>query len=78
MKFRVTLNNPDGVYDGLKDAASNSVRAIEGLTAGERELITESRYEAFREFAGAWFECSESITVEFDTEEETAVAVKKS
>ena len=77
MKFRITMKDPDGPYDGINDAAKEMVDAIKGIEPDERESIQEARYNTLSNFAGQWLEYGEYITVEFDTDAGTATVCPK-
>ena len=77
MKFRVTMKDPDGPYDCIKDAAAESLKAIGGLSDDEREALIEKRRETLSVFADRFMEYGEYITVEFDTEAGTATVVPR-
>lgn len=77
MKFNVTMKDPDGVSESVKVAVEKSVKAIEGLSESEREKIIESRTEEVNEALSKWFSGGEYLTVEIDTEAETAVVVEE-
>lgn len=68
MKFRVTMKDPDGVGDGIQDAARQMVAKIEGVDDDERDSLIESKQEKLSELASTWFEYGEYLTVEIDTE----------
>jgi hypothetical protein len=76
MKFRVTMKDPDGVYDSLADAAKESVKDAKVEDENEREALREYRAQKIRDFAGQWLEYGEYAEIEFDTEAGTAVLVK--
>lgn len=76
MKFRVTLKDPDGVYDSLDDAAKESAREVACINDGERKLIEEARRNAMSQFIDRWMSYSEYATIEFDTDAGTATLVK--
>ena len=76
MKFRVTMKDPDGVYESLRDATSESLKAEPGsLDEDEIDALTEIRQEKLGKFTEKWITYSEYITVEFDTEAGTCVVV---
>ena len=68
MKFKVTMKDPDGVQDSIQDAVEESVKGIAGLSDDEREAVAEKRQEELSELIGKWFEYSEYLTVEIDTD----------
>ena len=75
MKIRVTMKDPDSVYDCVHDAAKAEVAAL-GLSADEVETVTDARAEKARAALKTWVEYSEYVTVEFDTDAMTATVVK--
>lgn len=77
MKFQVLLKDPDGFCDGISEAAMEASLAIDGaFTEREREAVWKVREETFREFVSKWVEYGEYITIEFDTEANTATVVE--
>jgi hypothetical protein len=77
MKFQITLKDPDGVSDGLDEAAKGSVAFVTGLDEDERYSLRISRRSQFSDFAQTWLDYCEYVTTEFDTEAGTATVVKK-
>ncbi len=75
MKFRVTMKDPDGAWESLKDAAEMSASEATGLSKEERTALQESRQDQLAHFAKGWMEYNEYITVEFDTDAGTAIVV---
>lgn len=78
MKIRVTLKDPDGFYDCVKDAVEEIV-AYEFPTADddEQEAIIEKRTNKVWQALEPWVEYQEYVTLEFDTEKGTAEVVKR-
>lgn len=76
MKFKVIMKDPDGVYDSLQQAAEDSVD-VKGLDEDEVESLVESRKEKLKETLKKWFEYSEYLTVEIDTDAMTCVVVPR-
>jgi hypothetical protein len=74
MKIKITLKDPDGVSESLRDAAESSVP--QGLTQSERESLTESRQERYGKACEPWIEYGEYVTIEIDTEAGTATVCK--
>lgn len=75
MKLRITFKDPDVVDDAIKEAVS---RSIAGLGLTDREEICalhEARAESVREKVAKWFEYGEYVTIEVDTDADTAVVV---
>lgn len=77
MKFRITMKDPDGPYECIRDAAKEMVEQIEGIEPSERESIVENRAETLTDFAGRWMEYGEYLEVEFDTEAGTATVIPR-
>lgn len=74
MKFKVTLKDPDGVFDAVEDVV-NEAEDLKNLHEQEAEAAATARKERLRAFMGAWVEYGEYVTVEFDTEAGTARVV---
>lgn len=75
MKFRVTMKDPDTLNDAIEEAVKAALAAIQGIDEDERETLLENRADAARSIASRWFKYSEYLTVEIDTEADTAVVV---
>lgn len=67
-KLRVTLKDPDTLYDAVNDLLDEE---LAGLPDDEAEAIREVRGEKYREIAGKWFEYGEYLTVVIDLEAKT-------
>lgn len=76
MKFRVTMKDPDGVGDAIKEAARRSVAGMK-LDADELEQLEETRREKIDEQLRKWFEYSEYLKVDIDLEAGTATVVEQ-
>ena len=76
MKIKITLKDPDGVYESIKDAADSSAGDAEGLDDGELEELAESRREKLEQQCKPWIEYGEYVTIEIDTDEGTAKVLK--
>lgn len=76
MKIKVTLKDPDGVYESIRDAVRESL-ANKDLDDDEIDLLIENRVEKVNDILKKWIEYGEYITIEFDTEEETAIVVER-
>lgn len=72
MKFKVTMKDPNTLSDAIEDAVKDDLDAIEGLSADDREALFETRRKAAGEVAAKWFRYSEYVTVEIDTDAQTA------
>lgn len=73
MKIKITMKDPDGVYESIEESIREDIARIEGLTEADREALIESRREALD--LGEWVEYGEYVTVEIDTDEGTARVV---
>lgn len=60
MKFRITMKDPDGVFESIEDAVKAD--------------LPDRHYE-YEQMIKPWFRFSEYITVEIDTEAKTCVVV---
>ncbi len=76
MKFQITLKDPDGYYDCVDDAVIESLGSIKGLNDEELDVLRDERREQISQLLGQWFEYSEYLTVEVDTEAETCTVVE--
>lgn len=78
MKFTITFKDPDGVYESLQEEARSTLtnQAL-GLTEKEYEALLEAREDTMKEFISPWIQYGEYVTIEFDTEQNTATVVKK-
>ena len=77
MKFRITMKDPDTLYDACGDAAEAQVKEVEGIDEEERSVLAESRAATLRDLCSPWFEYGEYLTVEVDTETKTRVVVSR-
>lgn len=78
MKFKVTLKDPDGVYESIEDAAKSAANEVAGvleLDDEDRASFVERKTEKLKKLCSKWFEYGEYLTVEIDTEAETCVVV---
>lgn len=74
MKFKVQMKDPDTLGDAINDAVGNEVGGMD-LSADEKEAVSELRREAVGKLCAKWFEYSEYLCVEIDTEAGTCVVV---
>jgi hypothetical protein len=72
MKIKITVKDPDGFYDAIHDAVSLDVDEM-GLSDGEKDVLINLRIKEQMEKLEKWVEYDESLTVEFDTENMTAI-----
>ena len=75
MKFKVTLKDPDGFYDGITDAVEESLGGNTFFSERESEAAHEARRDVIKDGIGKWVEYGEYITIEFDTTAGTATVV---
>lgn len=75
MKFQITMKDPDGFYDCVRDAVKESLPA--GLDDDEKETLLETRMDRVKTHLMKWFEYSEYLTVEVDTDAMTCVVVER-
>jgi len=76
MKLKITLKDPDGVYDSIQDAAESSTGDADGLDQDELEKLAESRREKLEEQCNPWIRYGEYVTIEIDTDAGTATVCK--
>lgn len=72
MKFKVTMKDPDTLHDAIAEAVKEDLEKIEGLDANDREALSENRQVAALAVASKWFKYGEYLTVEIDTDAQTA------
>lgn len=72
MKFKITMKDPDTMHDAICDAVAKDVSAMDGLSNEEKAEIATIRREKVSELCSKWFEYSEYLTIEIDTELKTA------
>lgn len=75
MIFRVTMKDPDVLYDSINESLDEELKAS-GLSDDEQEAVRELRYEKLSEVASKWFEYGEYLTVEIDTDKETIKVIE--
>ena len=76
MKIKVTMKDPDTMYDAVLEAVKAEVKEM-GLPADEAESLLELRTEKERSKMEKWFEYGEYLAVEFDTETMTATVIER-
>jgi hypothetical protein len=76
MKIKITFKDPNGVSDSIERAAIESVEEISGISADEREDLKNTRREEIEDSIKAFVEYSEYVTIEIDTETNTATVLK--
>lgn len=76
MKIKITLKDPDGVYNAITDAAAAHVAATtQDLSEDETEALESMRGDAISEALSPWIEHSEYVVIEIDTDAKTAVVL---
>lgn len=75
MIINITLKDPDGVYDSIRNAAQEQVDNIDGLSPRDAEVLTDKRHKEFAESLKPWIECGEYVRLEIDTEKQTATVI---
>lgn len=74
MKIHVTLKDPDGFSDSVREAVVEQLKEL-SLSESEVELLTETRCEQVWEKLKTWVEYQEYVNIEFDTDAGTATVV---
>jgi hypothetical protein len=83
VKIKLTLKDPDGVYDSVDEAARRVVAGIEagaGKDAAEfldKEELEETAREGINKAIKPWVEYGEYVSIEVDTEAGTAIVLKR-
>lgn len=76
MIFRVTMKDPDTLWDCIREAVSEDLeQMVPELDADEKDALRDMRVEKVGELCSKWFKYSEYLTVEIDTEAKTCVVV---
>lgn len=76
MKIKVTLKDPDGVYESVRQSVKDSMVDLP-LSGREHEAVLETRTEGAEEALRRWVDCGEYVTIEFDTEAGTATVLER-
>ena len=72
MKFKVTMKDPGTLQDAISDAVTDDLAKIEGLSDDDRENLLDGRKSAAAKVTAKWFKWGEYVTVEIDTDAQTA------
>ena len=72
LKFRITMKDPDALHDAIQDAVREQINSMAALSDGEKGLLARSREEAVRNITKQWFSYGEYLTIEIDTQSQTA------
>ena len=75
MKFTITMKDPDGVYESMRDAAEAQMVA-DGIPEKRRDALREAVSDELDELVRDWFEYGEYVNVEIDTEAKTATVLR--
>lgn len=80
MKFRVTMKDPDTLYDAIQDAVDEQVKEqfadIPDFDEEDMEPVKERRRERIGELCAKWFQYGEYLEVEIDTDAMTCTVVE--
>lgn len=74
MKFTIQMKDPDGPIDCINSAVDESL--IDIADKDEKEAIRDVRFQKLKEATDKWFRYGEYLTVEFDTDKDTATVLK--
>lgn len=72
MKFKVTMKDPDQLGDATDDAVRADIALIAGLSDDDREALYANRRNDVSKITAKWFKWGEYLTVEIDTDTQTA------
>lgn len=72
----VTMKDTDALYDAIQEKVQDELKTS-GLPEDEQELLQEARQEKYSDALDKFFEYSEYVTLEFDTEARTGRIVTK-
>jgi len=75
MKFSVTFKDPDGPADCVDEAVRKEIAAM-GLTGDEADAVFELRREKVSTQIAKWFDYGEYVTIDIDTDADTATVRK--
>lgn len=76
MKFQVTFKSPDAVSYKISNLIEEELDNL-NLEEDELNAIREIRIQKLSEKVGKWFKHLEYVTIEIDTEKDTAMVVKQ-
>ena len=74
MKFKVTMKDPDTLYDSIVDAVKKEISIISDVD--ERQAVQQVRVDKINLLCSQWFEYGEYLTVEIDTDAGTCTVCK--
>lgn len=75
MKFTVTMKDPDTLHDSIREVVAEEVNAMANLDAEEKEGVIDNRVENTLALCKTWFEYSEYVSIEIDTDAKTATVL---
>lgn len=73
MKIQITMKDPDGCYDCMRNAAKESLP--EGLSDSEQALLFDERESEIHRICAQWFRYGEYLSVEIDSEAGTCTVL---
>lgn len=73
MKIIVQFKDPDALEESIREAMQGV--ELPDLSDDERQAVIDARTEAVRELCQQWFEYSEYLRVEVDTEAKTCTVL---
>ena len=76
MKVRITLKDPDGVYDSIIDAVQQQLARGSYHDQEEKDQAGEYWQERITEETAPWIEYGEYVTIEIDLDSRTAEVLK--
>ena len=75
-KIKVTLKDPDTLYDTIQDFVDQELKES-GLPEDEQDLLKEARVEKYNEACSIYFQYGEYVTIEIDTETSKARVIPR-
>ena len=76
MKFQITMKDPDTIFDSISDAVEKEI-GNEGIYYDKHfeSRHFENRRAEVVQFCETWFRYSEYVTIEIDTDANTATVI---
>lgn len=75
MKFRITVQDPDGIGDDVQRAIESKMADVQGLDADELVQLRGNRQVDVWEVLGQFISDEDTLVLELDTDKETARVV---
>jgi len=80
MKFKITLKDPDALYDAIRESVDEDINSDEIFGGGmvppaAIEIIKDEKIKEAEKACQEWFKWGEYITVEVDTEKKTCTVL---